>query len=165
MSSSEVFAALFELELSGKVRQMPGEEFVKKLLSAAFSQQLSAGEHGSLMQDFRSLKVWEKAHALTLEIYKSSEAFPRDEIDGLTSQMRMASASIGANIAEGACRNGDTEFARFLQMAAGSASEMEYHLILARDLNLLQKPDYERFFFRSRGGKTNAGIAHEKAER
>ena len=48
-------------------------------------------------------------------------------------------------------------------MAAGSASEMENHL-LARDLNLLQKPDYERFFFRSRGGKTNAGIAHEKAE-
>jgi four helix bundle protein len=96
------------------------------------------------MQDFRNLKVWEKAHALTLDIYKSSKEFPRDEIYGLTSQMRRASASIGANIAEGACRNGDAEFARFLQMAAGSASEMEYHLILARDLDLLQKPDYER---------------------
>ena len=58
------------------------------------------------MQDFKNLKVWEKAHALTLEICKSSKAFPRDEIDGLTNQVRRASASIGANIAEGACRLG-----------------------------------------------------------
>ena len=76
------------------------------------------------MQNFRNLKVWEKAHALTLAIYRSSKTFPRDEIYGLTSQMRRASVSIGANIAEGTCRKGDVEFARFLQMAAGSASEL-----------------------------------------
>jgi four helix bundle protein len=63
---------------------------------------------------------------------------------GLTSQMRRASVSIGANIAEGACRKGDAEFARFLQMAAGSASEVEYHLLLSRDLELLQTVDFQR---------------------
>ncbi len=96
------------------------------------------------MQDFRNLKVWEKAHALTLGVYKSSKTFPRDEMYGLTSQMRRASVSIGANIAEGSCRRGDTDFARFLQIAAGSASELEYHLLLARDLDLLNSADYQR---------------------
>jgi four helix bundle protein len=96
------------------------------------------------MQDFRQLKVWEKAHSLTLDIYKSSMAFPREEVYGLTSQMRRAPASIGANIAEGTCRKGDADFARFLQIAMGSASELEYHLLLARDLSLLKTPDYER---------------------
>jgi four helix bundle protein len=96
------------------------------------------------MQSFRNLKVWERAHALTLDIYQSSQAFPRDEIYGLTSQMRRASVSIGANIAEGACRKGDIDFARFLQMAVGSASELEYHLLLAHDLKLLQTSDFER---------------------
>jgi four helix bundle protein len=96
------------------------------------------------VQDFRNLKVWEKAHALTLDIYKASKSFPRDEIYGLTSQMRRASVSIGANIAEGACRRGDVDFARFLQIAVGSASEIEYHLLLARDLNLLALADYQR---------------------
>jgi four helix bundle protein len=96
------------------------------------------------MQSFRNLKVWERAHALTLDIYQSSQAFPHEEIYGLTSQMRRASASIGANIAEGACRKGDIDFARFLQMAVGSASELEYHLLLAHDLKLLQTSDFER---------------------
>jgi four helix bundle protein len=96
------------------------------------------------MQNFRNLKVWDRAHALTLDVYQSSRSFPRDEMYGLTSQMRRASASIGANIAEGSCRGGDIDFARFLQIATGSASELEYHLILARDLNLLQMPDYQR---------------------
>jgi four helix bundle protein len=99
---------------------------------------------GGDMQDFRNLKVWEKAHALTLAIYKSSKTFPRDEMYGLTSQMRRASVSIGANIAEGTCRRGDVDFARFLQIAAGSASELEYHLLLARDLELLGTSDYQR---------------------
>jgi four helix bundle protein len=96
------------------------------------------------VQDFRNLKVWEKAHAFTLDVYKVSKCFPREEMYGLTSQMRRASASIGANIAEGSCRKGDVDFARFLQMAAGSASEVEYHLLLARDLNLLEGADYQR---------------------
>src|SRR5712691_4330859 len=96
------------------------------------------------MQSFRNLRVWEKAHALTLDIYKSSRYFPREELYGLTSQMRRSSASIGANIAEGCCRKGDCEFGRFLQIAMGSASELEYHLLLARDLELLKSLDYER---------------------
>ena len=96
------------------------------------------------MQDFRNLKVWEKAHALTLDVYKASKSFPREEMYGLTSQIRRASVSIGSNIAEGACRKGDTDFARFLQMAAGSASEVEYHLLLARDLELLKTVDCQR---------------------
>ncbi len=96
------------------------------------------------MQSFKNLKVWEKAHILTLDVYRSSSVFPREEIYGLTSQMRRASASIGANIAEGCCRKGDNEFGRFLQIAIGSASELEYYLLLASDLNLLKRLDYQR---------------------
>lgn len=96
------------------------------------------------MQNFRNLKVWGKAHALTLDVYKASKCFPREEIYGLTSQMRRASVSIGANIAEGTCRKGDVDFARFLQMAFGSASELEYLLLLSRDLELLQADDFQR---------------------
>jgi four helix bundle protein len=87
--------------------------------------------------------VWEKAHRLTLEIYASSKAFPRDETFGLTSQMRRSSSSIGMNIAEGCCRKGDVEMARFLQIALGSASELEYQLLLAHDLNYLCDPAHE----------------------
>ena len=95
------------------------------------------------MQSFRNLKVWEKSHRLTLDVYAASKAFPRDEIFGLTSQMRRASASIGMNIAEGCCRKGDAEMARFLQMAMGSASELEYQFLLAHDLEYLPNPAYE----------------------
>ncbi len=96
------------------------------------------------MQSFRSLRVWEKSHRLTLDVYTSSKAFPREEMYGLTSQMRRASASMGMNIAEGCCRKGDAEMARFLQMAMGSASELEYQLLLAHDLDYLRNPEYER---------------------
>jgi len=96
------------------------------------------------MQSFRNLKVWEKAQAVTLDICHASRSLPKDELYGLTSQMRRASASIGANIAEGSCRKGDLKFGRFLQIAIGSASELEYHLFLASDLQMLQLIDYER---------------------
>jgi len=96
------------------------------------------------LQGFRNLIVWEKAHRLTLEVYKSSRLFPREEMYGLTSQMRRSAASIGANIAEGSCRKGDLEFGRFLYIAMGSASELEYHLLLARDLEILETVDYQR---------------------
>ena len=96
------------------------------------------------MQDFRNLRVWEKAHALTLDVYRFTRCFPRDEIYGLTSQMRRASTSIGANIAEGCCRKGDSEMGRFLYIAMGSGSELEYHLLLARDLQLLKSEEYKR---------------------
>ena len=96
------------------------------------------------MQDFRNLKVWRKAHSLTLDVYRVSKSFPREEMYGLTSQMRRASVSIGSNVAEGACRRGDVDFARFLQIATGSAAELEYHLPLSRDLALLDEVDYKR---------------------
>ena len=113
-------------------------------MSAVRYQLLVHEDTQTAMQSFRNLKVWERAHVLTLDVYESSKGFPREEIYGLTSQMRRASVSIGANIAEGSCRRGDVEFARFLQMAAGSASELEYHLLLAHDLKLLEAPAYER---------------------
>ena len=95
------------------------------------------------MRDFRKLKVWEKAHLLTLALYKATATFPQAERYGLTSQMRRAAVSIAANIAEGCGRSGVTEFAHFLNVAMGSASELQYHLILARDLNLLNKQNHE----------------------
>jgi four helix bundle protein len=89
------------------------------------------------MRDFRELKVWHKAHALTLDVYRVTQSFPRHELYGLTSQIRRAAVSIGANIAEGAGKNSSAEFGRFLQIALGSASELEYHLLLSRDLGYL----------------------------
>ena len=88
--------------------------------------------------------MWERAHYLTLDVYKSTSRFPREELYGLTSQMRRCGASIGANIAEGCGKRGNNEFQRYLQIAAGSASELDYHLLLARDLGLLQEVDYRR---------------------
>lgn len=96
------------------------------------------------MKDFRELKVWEKSHQLAVGIYRVTAAFPRDELYGLTSQVRRAGASVPANIAEGCGRGGDGDFARFLQISMGSASELEYHLLLAHDLKFLSKADYER---------------------
>ena len=95
------------------------------------------------MQDFRKLKVWEKAHGLALAIYEVTSKFPREELFGLTSQMRRACVSIPANIAEGCGGAGDAQMARFLQIGMGSASELEYHLLLACDLGLLKGPRYE----------------------
>lgn len=95
------------------------------------------------MKDFRELKVWQKAHELTLSVYRVTAAFPREEQYGLTSQIRRACSSIAANLAEGCGRNGDAEFARYCSIAMGSASELEYHLLLAKDLKLINLPDYE----------------------
>ena len=95
------------------------------------------------MKDFRDLKLWDKAHRLTLRVYEVSHDFPKDELYGLTSQLRRASASIGANLAEGCGRGSDLDFARFLQIAMGSASEVEYHLLLAYDLGFFKKDKYQ----------------------
>lgn len=95
------------------------------------------------MQSFRDLRVWQKGHKLTLAVYRATREFPKSERYGLTSQMRRASASIGANIAEGCGRDAGPDFARFLQIAMGSASELEYHLLLAHDLNLLADELYD----------------------
>ena len=96
------------------------------------------------MKDFRNLKVWEKAHPLVLALYPVTASFPRHETYGLASQIRRAASSIPSNIAEGCGREGDPELARFCIIARGSATELEYQLLLARDLKLIQPQDYER---------------------
>lgn len=90
------------------------------------------------MKDFRELKVWEKSHQLTLAVYRETRAYPKEEIYGLTSQTRRAASSVPTNIAEGCGRGPDADFGRFLQIAMGSASELDYHLLLARDLGILR---------------------------
>jgi four helix bundle protein len=95
------------------------------------------------MRNYKDLVVWEKAHRLTLVVYKSTRAFPNEEKFGLTSQMRRASASIAANLAEGCGRRSDGEMGRFIQIAMGSGAELSYHLLLARDLGLLEKTMFE----------------------
>jgi four helix bundle protein len=95
------------------------------------------------LRAFRELKVWQKGHQLTLAVHRATQAFPRDELYGLTSQLRRASASIPANIAEGCVRGSGAEFRRFLQVALGSASEVEYHVLLASELGFLSSPQYE----------------------
>lgn len=89
------------------------------------------------MRDFRQLQVWELAHQLVLAVYKITQEFPKHELYGLTSQMRRCSASIAANIAEGCGRAGSGDFHRFLSTAMGSAVELEYFLLLSRDLGLI----------------------------
>jgi len=89
------------------------------------------------MKDFRTLKVWEKAHALVLEIYKSTESFPKQEMYGVTSQIQRAAVSIPTNIAEGCGKDSDPELKRYFLISMGSSSELEYLLLLARDLKYL----------------------------
>ncbi len=94
------------------------------------------------MQNYKELKVWMKAHLFTLKIYEASKHFPKEELYGLTNQLRRAASSIGANIAEGCGKNSQNEFAHFLNTALGSANEVEYFLILSKDLKYL---DEEKF--------------------
>ena len=103
------------------------------------------------MGNYRNLKVWERAHRLTPEVYGATHTFPKDELFGLTSQLRRAAASIPANIAEGCGRNGDAELARFLTIAIGSANELDYHLLLARDLGYLPPPLFEHLAAEAQG--------------
>ena len=96
------------------------------------------------MQDFRNLVVWQKAHRLALEVEALSETLVAQRQFQLRDQLVRAAHSVPANIAEGCGRTGDRDFRRFIRVALGSASELEYHLLLARDLGLLPGPEYER---------------------
>jgi len=98
------------------------------------------------MRNFQKLEVWKKSHGFTLAVYQLTANFPNAERYGLTSQIQRASASIGANLAEGCGRETDADYRRFVQMAAGSACEVEYHLILAKDLSLMDKRTYEALY-------------------
>ena len=96
------------------------------------------------MRDFRRLKVWGEGHRLTLRVYEATSGFPREELYGLVSQLRRCSASIPANIAEGCGRSGDAELSRFMLISMGSASELEYHLLLAQDLGYLTPQQHQK---------------------
>lgn len=93
------------------------------------------------VRNFKELQVWQKSHEVAIAAYTLTSSMPRDEIYGLTSQIRRASVSIPANIAEGCGRNGEPELARFLSIAMGSASELEYYCILCSDLKMFKKDD------------------------
>ncbi|MBU0975643.1 MAG: four helix bundle protein [Patescibacteria group bacterium] len=94
------------------------------------------------MKNFRDLKVWEKSHKLTLEVYTITTNFPKEELYGLTNQLRRASSSVPINISEGCGRSTDKDLARFLQISMGSASETEYLLLLSNQLGYLNENDY-----------------------
>lgn len=97
------------------------------------------------MKDFRNLKVWQEAHKLTLAIYTVTADFPRHELYGISSQMRRSAVSIASNIAEGYGRGGDRELFRFITIALGSANELEYQLLLAKDLGYIPKNDHKEY--------------------
>lgn len=97
----------------------------------------------------KKLAVWEKGHKLTLGVYRASTSFPKEELYGLTSQIRRAVSSIPTDIAEGSGRGGDKELVRFLHIAPGSANELEYHLLLAKDLGYLQTVYYQELEYQT----------------
>jgi four helix bundle protein len=94
------------------------------------------------LRDFHDLKVWGKAHELALVSYKATASFPRGELHCLTSQIRRAAVSIAGNISEGCGKDSEADFGRYLQTAMGSASELQYYWLLARDLGYLGEQDY-----------------------
>jgi four helix bundle protein len=96
------------------------------------------------VRNYKDLTVWEKSHKLTLAVYKETSAFPKEERFGLTSQVRRASSSIPANLAEGCGRRSDGEMGRFIQIAMGSGAELSYHLLLCRDLGILGTAEFSR---------------------
>lgn len=89
------------------------------------------------MRDFKKYDIWKLSHLFTLEIYSITNSFPKEELFGLTSQIRRASASIPTNISEGCGRDSDAEFNRFLTIALGSANEVEYQILLSKDLKYI----------------------------
>ncbi len=91
------------------------------------------------MKNYRELKIWQRSHALTVSLYQVAKSFPREEVFSLTNQMRRASVSIPANVAEGCGREGDAELKRFLTIALGSACELDHYLLLAGELGYLDE--------------------------
>ncbi|MGI8618290.1 MAG: four helix bundle protein [Gemmatimonadaceae bacterium] len=104
---------------------------------------LTAFLTGERVKDFRKLAAWNKAHSAVLEIYGATKVFPAAERYGITSQLRRSSASVAANLAEGCARGSDLSFASFVQIAYSSASETQYHLLLANDLGMLDSAVYD----------------------
>lgn len=103
------------------------------------------------MNNYKKLNVWQNSHSLTLKIYEATKSFPKEELFGLTSQMRRASVSIPSNLAEGTARRSQKEFSRFIEIAQGSAFELEYQLLLSSELGYLKSNDFT---------STNAQLTH-----
>lgn len=97
------------------------------------------------MRDFHNLQIWKRSHELTKHIYFATKSFPKEELFGLTSQIRRAVSSIPTNIAEGCGRGSNADFARFLQISVGSASEVEYQLLLTHELGYMNIDNYQEF--------------------
>ena len=95
-------------------------------------------KNGQAAKKFEDLAVWQKAHGLVLRVYKLTRAFPKEELFGLTAQMRRAAVSVPANIVEGFYRAGRSDKARFMNVAQSSLEELRYYLILSRDLGYLK---------------------------
>jgi len=104
-----------------------------------FAIRFLLSEYGECVRNFEDLRVWRLAHELTLAVYRATNSFPRAELFGLTSQIRRATVSIEANLAEGSGRRTDPELHRFVQISMGSASELHCHLLIARDLGMLSQ--------------------------
>jgi four helix bundle protein len=94
------------------------------------------------MRDFRQLRVWEESHGLTLKVYQITKVFPKEELFNLINQMRRSSSSIPTNIAEGCGRETNKDYAHFLQIALGSSYELDYQILLAKDLNYIDGKIY-----------------------
>jgi four helix bundle protein len=124
----------YRLGLGGKWKRLVAEWLVSHVLRGRIESFLPPSEH---MGDFKKLIVWREAHNLAIEIYKASRTFPSEERCGLTAQLRRSAGSIPANIAEGCGRNADRELRRFVRISIGSATELEYHLLLAREIGVL----------------------------
>ena len=97
------------------------------------------------MQDYKKLKVWEYSHQLTISIYKLTKFFPKEDLFALTSQLRRASSSIPANIAEGCGRRTQADFTKFLNIALGSANETSYFILLAKDIDYIKEEDFLKY--------------------
>ena len=95
------------------------------------------------MAGYRDLKVWKLGVEISLEVYRLTKDFPKDELYGLTSQIRRAAVSVPSNIAEGHARKSQKDFARFLNIAKGSLAELETQLIIASELGYLQQPQFD----------------------
>jgi four helix bundle protein len=122
--------------------QVSHQEHIRSLTATFFESLRGIPQQGAEVRDFKGLKVWQKAHQLVLDIYRQAQTFPPDERFGLRAHLVKSATSIPSNIAEGCGRDTDTELARFLSIAAGSAAETEYQLILAHDLGYLTEQQH-----------------------
>lgn len=113
------------------------------MVSIKYLDQMLATLQLKTMHNYQELIVWQKAVELVQLTYKVTAAFPTDERFGLTSQIRRSAVSVASNIAEGAGRNTDKDFQNFISIAAGSAFELETHLIIALKVNFLANDDCE----------------------